>query len=74
MYEDALEEERELHAAFLDATSAFGTVQHPALQAAFAHLGAPPHFVWWIRRLVENHSRVIRTAYSLGEPESEFGL
>ena len=41
MYEDALDHDRPLYGAFLDATSAFDTVQHPALQAAFAHIGAP---------------------------------
>ena len=42
MYEDALDSDRPLYGTFLDATSAFDTVQHPALQAAFAHIGATP--------------------------------
>ena len=74
MYEDALDSDRPLYGAFLDATSAFDTVQHPALQAAFAHIGAPPRFVWWVARLVGDHRRVIRTAYSLGDSASEFAL
>ena len=74
MYEDALDSDRPLYGAFLDATSAFGTVQHPALQAAFARIGAPPRFVWWVARLVGDHRRAIRTAYSLGDSASEFAL
>ena len=38
MYEHACENGEELHDAYLDVTSAFGTVQHPALTAAFQ---------WW---------------------------
>ena len=59
MYEDALDNERPLYGAFLDATSALNTVQHPALQAAFAHIGAPPRFVWWVVHLVGDHSHSI---------------
>ena len=47
-------------------TSAFDAVQHLALQAAFAHIAPPPRFVWWVARLVGDHRRAIRTAYSLG--------
>ena len=46
MYEHACENDEELHVAFLDATtSAFDTVQHPALTAAFAAIGAAPSIV-----------------------------
>ena len=45
MYEDACEHDIALHVAYLDATSAFDTVPHPALTAAFAAIGAPPSFV-----------------------------
>ena len=60
--------------AFLDATSAFDTVQHPALTAAFAAIGAAPSFVRWIKFIVTGHRRVIRTAYSMGDQASEFAL
>ena len=74
MYEHACEHDVALHVAYLDATSAFGTVQHPALTAAFAAIGAPPSFVKWIKFMVTGHRRVIRTAYSMGDPASEFPL
>ena len=60
--------------AFLDATSAFDTVQHPALTAAFAAIGAAPSFVRWIKFIVTGHRPVIRTAYSMGDQASEFAL
>ena len=74
MYEHACEHDEELHVAFLDATSAFDTVQHPALTAAFAAIGAAPSFVRWIKFIVTGHRRVIRTAYSMGDQASEFAL
>jgi hypothetical protein len=74
MYEHACEHDAALHVAYLDATSAFDTVQHPALTAAFAAIGASPSFVKWIKFMVTGHRRVIRTAYSMGDPASEFTL
>ena len=74
MYEHACEHDDELHVAFLDATSAFGTVQHPALTIAFSAIGAAPSFVRWIKFMVTGHRRVIRTAYSMGDQASEFAL
>ena len=76
MYEHACEHDEELHVAFLDATSAFGTMQHPALTAAFsATIGAAPSFVRWIKFMVTGHRRIIRTAYSMGDQAaSEFAL
>ena len=55
MYEHAREHEKELHVAYLDATSAFGTVQHPALTAAFSAIGATPSFVRWIKFMATGH-------------------
>ena len=43
MYEYAIEHDEQLHVAFLDATSAFGTVQHPALTAALSSILALVH-------------------------------
>ena len=40
--------------------------------ATFAAIGAPPSFVKWIKFMVTGHRRVIRTAYSMGDPASEF--
>ena len=74
MYEHACENDEELHVAYLDATSAFDTVQHPALTAAFIAIGATPSFVRWIKFMVTGHRRVIRTAYSMGDHASEFTL
>ena len=74
MYEHACEHDVELHVAYLDATSAFDTVQHPALTAAFAAIGTSPSFFKWIKFMVTGHRRVIRTAYSMGDPASEFTL
>ena len=74
MYEHACEHDVALHFAYLDATSAFDTVQHPALTAAFAAIGASSSFVKWIKFMVTGHRRVIRTAYSMGDPASEFTL
>ena len=73
-YEDACEHDAALRVAYLDATSAFGTVQHPALTAAFAAIGASPSFVKWIKFTVTGHRRVVRTAYSMGDRASEFTL
>ena len=74
MYECAIENKKQLHIAFLDATSAaaFGTVQHPALTAAFSSIGASASSIRWIKFMVAGHRRAIRTAYSMGEPASEF--
>ena len=74
MYEHACEHSEELHVAYLDATSAFDTVQHPALTAAFSAIGAAPSFVRWIKFIVTGHRRIIRTAYSMGDQASEFTL
>ena len=74
MYEHACEHDEALHVAFLDATSAFGTVQHPALTAAFSAIGAAPSFVRWIKFMVTGHRRIIHTAYAMGNQASEFAL
>jgi hypothetical protein len=74
MYEYATEHDEQLHVAFLDATSAFGTVQHPALTAAFSSIGASTSFIQWIKFMVAGHRRVIRTVYSMGDPASEFTI
>ena len=74
MYEYAIEHDEQLHVAFLDAKSAFGTVQHPALTAAFSSIGASMPFIRWIKFMVAGHRRVIRTAYSMGDPASEFAI
>ena len=74
MYEHAIEHNEQLHVAFLDATSAFDTVQHPALTAAFSSIGASASFIRWIKFMVAGHRRVIRTAYSMGDPASEFTI
>ena len=74
MYEHACESGEELHVAYLDATSAFDTVQHPALTAAFTAIGATPPLVRCIKFMVTGHRRVIRTAYSMGDHASEFAL
>ena len=67
MYEHACGNDEELHVAFLDATSAFDTVQHPALTAASSAIGAAPSFVRWIKFIATGHRRIIRTAYSMGD-------
>ena len=54
-YEYAIEHDEQLHVAFLDATSAFDTVQHPALTAAFSSIGASTSFVQWIKFMVAGH-------------------
>ena len=69
MYEYAIEHDEQLHVSFLAATSAFDTVQHPALTAAFSSIGASTSFIQWIKFMVAGHRRVIRTAYSImGDP------
>ena len=73
-HEYAIEHDEQLHVAFLDATSAFGTAQHPALTAAFSSIGASAPFIQWIKCMVAGHRRVIRTAYSMGDPASEFTI
>ena len=74
MYEYAIEHKQQLHVAFLDATSASGTAQHPVLTAAFSSIGASAPFVRWIKFMVAGHRRVIRTVYSMGDPASEFTI
>ena len=74
IYEYAIEHDEQLHVAFLDAASAFDTVQHPALTAAFSSIGASTSFIRWIKFMVAGHRRVIRKAYSMGDPASEFTI
>ena len=47
----------EMHIALLDATSAFDSVPHTALDAALRRLGAPEDFVTWIRSMRHGHQR-----------------
>ena len=74
MYEYAIEHKQQLHVAFLDATSAFGTVQRPALTTALSSIGASVSFVRWIKFMVAGHRRVIRTVYSMGHSALEFTI
>eukprot|EP00964_Phaeocystis_antarctica_P127230 scaffold90892_cov69-Phaeocystis_antarctica.AAC.1 len=59
------EEGEEMHVAFLDATSAFDSVPHTALDAALRRLGAPDDFIMWLRAVLSNHKRVAATAYDV---------
>ena len=56
-----------VHTAFLDATGAFDSVPHVALDVALWRLGAGEGFVTWLRSLLQGHSRVIATAYGVSE-------
>ena len=55
----------EMHVAFLDATAAFDSVPHPALDAALRRLGAPPDFVTWLRVVLTGHRRKAANAYGV---------
>ena len=59
------EKGEEIHVAFLDATSAFDSVPHTALDAALKRLGAPPDFVTWLRKVLSGHKRKAATAYEV---------
>ena len=54
---------QEIHVAFLDATSAFDSVPHTALDAALRRLGAPEDFITWLRSVLHGHRRCAATAY-----------
>ena len=57
VYEYAIEHNEQLHVAFLDATSAFDTAQHPAPTAAFSSIGAGASFIRWIVRRTRGEAR-----------------
>ena len=59
MYEHACENREALHVAYLDATTAFGTVQHPALTAAFSAIGASQSFVRWMKFMVTGYRCIL---------------
>ena len=65
MYEHALANGHELHMAYLDATSAFDSIPHVALDAAMHRLCAPDDFTAWLRSVLTGHRRVASTAYSV---------
>ena len=69
MYEQALQQGHELHMAYLDATSAFDSVPHTALDAAMHRVGAPDDFIAWLRSVLHSHRRVAATAYAV-DPDS----
>ena len=56
-----------MHTAFLDATGAFDSVPHVALDVALWRLGAGEGFVTWLRSMLQGHTRVIATAYGVTE-------
>ena len=62
----------EVHVVCLDATSAFDSVPHTALDAALRRLGAPSDFIAWMRAMLSGHRRVAATAYEVdGDGEAE---
>jgi hypothetical protein len=69
MYENSLAADKPLHLAYLDATSAFDSIPHVALDAALTRIGAPPSFITWIRSMLDGHRRVVATAYGVSAVE-----
>ena len=48
-----------------DATSAFNSIPHVALDTALTRIGAPTSFITWIRSMLDGHCRVVATAYGV---------
>ena len=63
--ENSLATDKPLHLAYLDATSAFDSIPHVALDAALTRIGAPTSFITWIRSMLDGHCRVVATAYGV---------
>ena len=60
----------EIHVALLDATSAFDSVPHTALDAAMRRLGAPDDFITWLRSVLSGHQRVAATSYAVDSADT----
>lgn len=74
-YEHARLRKRPLHAAFLDATSAFiDSVPHAALDAALRRLGAPDDYITWLRSMLHGHRRAVHTAYGTSSDDDALAL